>query len=679
MLRTTIVATLLSVTLLILATVGMSNSITLLAQEREGLFGQVTSVTTPSPGLTVIKLDTSRGSVEEVEAAEARTLVIIPGRETASATDISSGDFVAVSGARVGAGSFQAIKILVKPGAPVAHAHITGSVVGAVGDQVTIMDRDGNLITVEPPPGAERIDPTQVVTAVVRQDLRAGTLSILAAESADVKIERLRKALESAANTRAQENQKNLGERLRASTTGHLTTLQEIGNRVDPNIGGLIVTPALERSRRSYQDILATFGLGRPTMKLAGVIQDIDRTRGVVFVSPQEGPQVQLKLSNATLIRDVFGASDRTENLEAGQRIESVYDPQTGEAQTINVVFPTLELSLVRGLLAQTRAGELEGTVIRVDPSAVPPVVVVRQPNGTTVSLSARADTRIQVREEPSGLTDLVVGKEVKVRHDPSTTEALDIETFDEKPDQAFISGVVKSFIPKIRPGIRMPGAQEEGNISVTSLKGETITLNITAGTVIERDGLKMNIGAVKLGDLVRPVTRYNTGTREVLKLVLKTPELRGTVRGKITTPGGRDYLTISTDELGLVTIALPPTAKVTRADKSTDFAALKVGERVASGLYNPVTLQATQLEISPPKTLRIAGTVSALDQQLFILTVTPPTGEPLQLLVPNKPGIITRDGNPKASFSDLKVGDKIQVALYRPNRVVVSIVVKTQ
>jgi hypothetical protein len=66
------------------------------AQEegRQGLFGSVADVLVSTTGLTVIILDTKQGEVELLASLE--TAVSIPGRETASLSDISVGDFLAV-------------------------------------------------------------------------------------------------------------------------------------------------------------------------------------------------------------------------------------------------------------------------------------------------------------------------------------------------------------------------------------------------------------------------------------------------------------------------------------------------------------------------------------------------------------------------------------------------------
>ena len=81
----------------------------------------------------------------------------------------------------------QALSILVKPDRPVVHAHITGVVIGADGNQIRLMDGDGNLITADLIAEGGQIERGQLATAVLEQDLKAGSLSITASEPARVK------------------------------------------------------------------------------------------------------------------------------------------------------------------------------------------------------------------------------------------------------------------------------------------------------------------------------------------------------------------------------------------------------------------------------------------------------------------------------------------------------------
>ena len=655
-------AVLLSALLLTSVAAGTGNS-PLQTQHEVGIFGEVTDIASSFLGAVRITLDTKEG-VRQILATPEDASVRVPGVEKASASDISPGDFLAILATRLADDSLEAVTILVKPDVPVVHAHITGAVLGAVGDQVRIMDGSGNVIAADSFLDNSFIDAAQVVTALVHQDLDTGSLSILGAESASVKIARLEGALRNADAAGAQQNRKNLGERLRSTTTGHLSTLQEILNRVDDDL----ISQALERNLQSHEALLASLDLGKPTLRLSGFVDEIDSIADIIFVSLVEGERVPLRVTGATTVRE-FGRTARLEQLLFDQ-IEAVYDPQTKEARSIDALFPTLPEELARSLLAQVRNGELEGRIGELNPSDI----VVGLATGATVRLATDPQTRVVLRGEAARLADLTLGARVKVRYDPSSRAALEIETFD--PVQNFISGVVKSVVRKF--GERIPGSADDGNISIINLAGEAVTLDITQDTVIERDGMRTNIRNVNAGDLVRPTTRFSTDTRAVQKLALRSAGLRGTIRGKLTTPRPRDYLTISTDEFTLVTVAVTSTTKVIKGDDTGDFKSLTEGERLVSGLYKPLTLQASELTVGPPKTRRISGTISALAVDRVRLTVSPVGGEAVELLLPKSAPIIL-DGSPSLA-TDLNEGDKVQVAFYGRDRpVVVRIVVTSR
>ena len=365
---------------------------------------------------------------------------------------------------------------------------------------------------------------------------------------------------------------------------------------------------------------------------------------------------MRLQLTETAKIR-IFGTVKDARSLELGHQVEALYDPRTKEAHTIIVIETTLGENVMGSLLLQATTGELEGRVSEVDTAAVPPSVGIVLSTGRTVTLTVTPETRIQIGDLPGKLEALLEIVQVKVRYDPSTMEALDIDTFDE--EQTFISGVVTGCKVK------------EGRISIASVEGETVTLSITQDVTTVRDGLRVPLGLIRCGDLVRPTSRGNPVTREIQELVLRRPELQGTIRGKRTTPLGIQKLTLSTDELELIT--------VTVTDDSSAFEALKIEERVVSGLYDPLELEASQLVVRPPKTLRVTGSVSARGEQFATVRVAPVVGFPLDLLLPKTTEII-KDGNPQATFFNINVGDRVQVAFYDPvTKVVVRIIITSQ
>ena len=626
---------------------------------QDGLFGRVTGMTMSAPGIFAITVDTGAGARRIATSPD--TKVTIPGQEPATVADISPGDFLAIMVSPATNGR-QALSILVKPDRPVVHAHITGVVIGADGNQTRLMDGDGNLITADPIAEGGQVEPGQLVTAVLEQDLKAGSLSITASEPASMKVERLSRALGESVRS---DNRENLGVRLQASTTGHLTVLREVSNRAG---GGSV----LENPTSAYEALLSGSNLGRPMLNLSGRIEDIDRDGRTVLVSPQEGQQTSLTLTNTTTI-NLFGQVVRFEELEIGQhkgqQVEAIFNPQTGEVSTFSVIIPVLPEDLAASHLPQAGMGELEGVVSGVDTAVVPPVVEIRLDTGQSVSLNATSGTRIRVQEHPAGLPDLTQGVRVKVRYSPFTMNALDIDTFDLGQGETFVSGVVTRLISKGKSS--KSKSSKGGNLDITTPEGETIELTITNLTTLERDGVP--VPYLSVGDVVRPTSRYNTQTGEIRKLSVKTPELRGTVRGKYSAPSGREYITISTDQLNLLTVLVLTDAELIKGGEIVGFDGVGVGDPVVSGMYHPLSLRALRVVIGSARTLRATGTISALDGQFAIATMALSDGGAIELLIP-KSARVTRDGNPEATFTDLETGDIVQHVYYNPNGLVVRI-----
>ena len=245
----------------------------------------------------------------------------------------------------------------------------------------------------------------------------------------------------------------------------------------------------------------------------------------------------------------------------------------------------------------------------------------------------------------------------------------MNVDTVDQVTGRAFISGVVLSRI-------------KEASVSIIALDGESIRLAFTAGSVVERDGSGVPPGGVRAGDLVRPTSSYDNRTGEVVRLVLTAegPRISGTVRGTGVTPSQTRFVTISTDNLDLVTVTVSDGTGITKLGQDTVFGEVEPGDRVERAEFNTRTSAASRLDLANPTTVAASGRIIALDPAANIVTVASAGGSPLQLHVPNKPGKIVLDGDPLAAFGELELGDEVLVAFFRPDRKeVVRIIVVSQ
>ena len=230
------------------------------ATDSEGLLGEVTNIQIPFEGVTFITIRDEQGELQRIEAAEA-TAIVVPGKLTASSTDISLGDVQAVLGTREGSNTYSGTAILVKPLLPTSYAHLVGSAVGTEEGQVTPMDGEGNVVVADPLPSAPRLISGEIVTAVLRRHLRSGGLFLTGAERASQSIGRLSDSLQAAVGA----NIENLGHRLGLTITGHLTTLKQIEYRVDRSLTDSFES-ASGRALADYTELQDGFNLGPPSL-----------------------------------------------------------------------------------------------------------------------------------------------------------------------------------------------------------------------------------------------------------------------------------------------------------------------------------------------------------------------------------------------------------------------------
>ena len=636
--------------------------------EGEAVFGVVSDIEDVGQGLTRITLNSRDGTQSTVESSIV-TGALVPGRTAAAVGDIRIGDSLAVTGS-VNRGAVSADLIMVKPASPVSHTHIVAARVGAseTGD-VRLMDAQGNLVNAAVSNQAGYVVETaDVVTAALRQDLKTGSLVLSGAQSWDDSVNRLRRAIEESETRGPQGNRTRLGRRLQGAVTGSLTTSMELVYRVDSN-SRFIFQQAFNTRLTVLSQALDDLGLGPALIRGRGVIEGTSRTGGAVFIAPEAGPEFILNLSDDTELR-VFGDPATFAKLELGQRAAFLYSPSDSSLSSLDVLFPRLSPSAAEALRVQALVGELQGTLAS---APVAGSVTLRLDSRALVTLAVSDDVRVNIFGQPAGLEGLALGANVKALYDPDLASVVAIDVIDV--NQTFVSGVVESIVPKFRAGLIIPGAGEEGNIIIITPQGDRAVLKITQETLVERDGVRLNIGAPRLGDLVRPTTGYDPSTRNLIKLSVRSPEVRGTVRGTLERQPGRRTLTLSTDSLKLVSFnVLEDTVLLVRGDEGEEeaaFDALEVGSRVVYAQYEPFTGGLSKLLLDPPRVRGTSGSIALLDNEKGVIAIAPPTGGTIRLLVPNKPGIITVNGQP-GSLRDLTPDLTIDEVYYDGNNIVV-------
>ncbi len=674
---------------------GGATAISYLQLEDRGLFGTVTEVSGDHPravaGETDITLDTRLGPVEFT--ATVATQVRIPGFESASVEDLSVGDPLAVF---LSGGT--AVSILVKTEQLVGTRHFTGVVTSVMDDGfIGLGNRHGEQITA---PGLEDLQAIQIgelVTAVIEQDLTSGGLVVTGLDRASASLERIKAALELAQRS---ENNPSIGilqQRLIANSTIHLTTLKEVSQRDVPAVA-IRTRQELNAVGQAYASALSQYGAGKPMAEATGIVTSIDSLRQRLIIEPHGLDEVEVAITDRTsLWRAPAGLPDTiAENWLSGQsdtrsyaerfggreiqfaqldvanRVRGWYDLETASATRI-LVLPgeSLPSRPIDALLSLALQGEANGDVVGVNLNSLPQSLTIQdEVSGITINLLVSSESKIGSIDLPLELSSLP-NTSVTASYDPESYSIIELNQLSPADSGAAVHGVVHSFISKVRPG----------NFLILNVDGQIQVFNHTENTVINRDGRRVSISEVRLGDLVRPTTRYRTWDsadssapgreKDLVLLSLKSPAaapVEGTIRGISDAPGEDTLLTISDNWLELISLLVSEDTQLMKQGQPMEIRDLAVGLQVVTGSYDALSSRALRLVLTAARSVPIKGEITAIDESRSSITVTPLRGAPIGLVIGDgaEAGIILR-GTPSPGFNDLQVGQQVRIGFYDP------------
>ena len=662
--------------------------------EARGLFGTITEVRENHPGAgeTSITLDTESGPAEFT--AEAATRVRIPGFDSASAANLRTGNPVAVllSGER-------AVSILAPTELPVRTRHFTG-VVTSVGEDgsIGLRSREGEQITAPALGDLQEIRSGELVTAVIEHDPATGSLAITALDRGSASLERIASALELAQRSNASSNIDALQQRLLGNSTHHLSALQELSQKTGPVLGPRI-SNELEDARQAYASVLSQAGAGKPRGEVTGILTSVGGPGRRIIVAPQGLHEVEVVITDRTslwgppaglpgdlvenwfreesdtptYVRRFGGRGIRFDQLEMANRVRVWYELETAFATRVQVL-PGASLAggPADALLSLAIRGEAKGTVTGVSLDSTPPAVIIQdEVSDGEVRLSVAPDSIIAGDTGPVQLSSLP-GAVAAASYGPESRAIIELDLLTPVDSEATVHGVVHSFVPKVLPG----------NFLVLTVEGEIRAFSHTEDTVIKKDGRRVSINEVRLGDLVRPATNYRAASGEgasglgsrpdLVAVSLRSPPaapVRGTIRGIADRPGLGTAITLSDNWLELVTLVVTDHTQLSMPGGSVGIPGLAVGQRVLAGFYDPLSSEAVSLVIVGPRSVPIKGEITAIDENLSSITVTPGSGVPVDLFVlESTPARIILEGVPGHSLGDLRVGQQVRIGYYDPN-----------
>ena len=553
--------------------------------EALGVFGTVTSV---SPA--ELTLETTSGQISL--ATDSETTVTIHGWGSPSVSNIAKGTLVAAM--TDGQHADSVLAVLTRPAQT---RHFTGILAG-IDDSgnLTLQDNSGRQITAITSEISDFIGLTsvgEVVTAVLKQDLATGDLTVTAIDRALAGAERLNAALalnQQIDSVQASTNISALRWRLAEHGVGNLTMLVD-SQPYDATEG------ALKGAGEFYAKVFSENQIGTPSADVTGLVTSIDSANGQITVQPVSGQPVMVKISANTPVA-FFGERVKSGQLDLASRITIRYSISGNNASRVTVMAGNTLSKVSAAQLAATAGwGEVQGVLTDVGPETQVTIMVDRA-TGEQISLqtagSAVLRNGMTVKLDPS-----MEGSEVFARFDPISYRLLELESLTPARNEELVSGVVQSFIPKVA----------DGNLTIRTPDGRLRSFTHNTDTAIRRDGLWVFIQDVKVGDLVRPNTRVRSldggeeKAGEIIALSLKSAEaglVTGIIRGVTAGLGDEVRVTLSNIWFDLISLKVDSKTAITQQGRTLGVQDLVVGQGISLASYDPVTLEAGVLALGP-------------------------------------------------------------------------------
>jgi hypothetical protein len=444
----------------------------------------------------------------------------------------------------------------------------------------------------------------EVVTAVLEQDLSTGNLTVTDIDRALDGAERLNIAL--ALNGMIDSPEAS------ASMTALRWRLAEHGVRTlsllvnsQPQQG---LQDAIDSADDAYTKSFSEHHIGAPSADVTGLVTSIATSIGtgttrLITVKPVSGQPVMVKLSDNTPVA-LLGERIKSGQLDLASRITVRYAISGNTANRVTVMAGnTLSAGSSAQLAALAGRGEAQGVLMDVGALESVVTILVDRTTGQQISLLA-AGAAIYRNGAPAALDITMEGSNVFARFDPASFRLLELESMANLRDAELVSGVVHSFIPKVA----------DGNLTIRTTDGRLRSFTHRADTSIRRDGLRVSIQDVRLGDLVRPNTRVRLpeGSNEepgaIVTLSLKAPEpglVTGIIRGVTGGFDGQVRVTVSNIWLDLISLKVNAETAITQEGRTLGVQDLVLGQEIALASYDPVTLMAAIMALDSPKESR--------------------------------------------------------------------------
>ena len=526
---------------------------------QEAVFGTVFEVTPPD----AISVVTDAGTVKLIIGLDTQ---LNSANAAIKVDQVAVGDRLVATATRRDDGSFLGVRVLIPQGdaSKPVNRHITGVVVDIAEGQVTVLDRDGNKITIYVPQGVELPAVGDAIATVAALDPKTQRFLAKAFEKVQKVVERIEDAAAKAADADKAQRLKELAQEAR---TRHLSAIEEARRGLEKARGQ--VAEAADQARKAgerlkeleenlgrlnqqYKDEAQKRGEESPRARVKGTWAGADaqtftvrtnegelkfayddRTQVLGVAVNEEGVQVVITgpgddRAVPPALREVVA------KLLVGAALQVEYQTGAAPQLALKLIFVKPELpKAVRDAIDVREKGIFTGTITLVETAKEPDgtvglVIVADDESGRKAVAGVTKTTEISVDGQPAGFDQLAAGQQAEVRFDEAVIHAaagasaaaskglLDAISIRARTrvgeEERHIAGIIREIAPNERV------------LVITPKDGENIKVHVDDDARILKNGAPAKFADLRPGDLVLDATRYNRLTHEIVRLVVHSP-----------------------------------------------------------------------------------------------------------------------------------------------------------
>ena len=575
---------------LVLLSFHQPTHVTAQTRANTAIFGEITVLQFVTSELVNVSVITKDGI--QRFSVNANSQLIIPGKKSPSNEELAVGNFI-VAIVPGGEEDLEAIQILVKPEHPVTVHQLTGVITSSDTHRISFIDKYGNILLLRNLISDFTIPDGEAVTLTIRKNTETNELYAIDVAAIKPAVMRLSSALNSASKNSDLERADVYRHKITNAIIGHLSLLQDAINRAPQQLK-LSIDRNLTKSLSDYSSISEDSGLLHPEIQQEGLLESIDpqdiesNKPGILYIQLDIGIQLELKFDQDT--QKLFRNEDiELEPGNIGNWIVVRYNPVYNHASYIEIKAPSLSDSVSSKLINLVHEGEASGILSSITTTFSPPIISITTDTNTLIILKVPVDAITIIAGQQTSLSLLQTNSKVKVKYDPKTNEAMEIMTFADKPGEEFITGVVTGVIGKLR------------TINIMTPSGTTQEFVLPNNVPIQHNGKFVSIAEVKLGQIVRPTTKYSDSSKEILWLSLDTAPttyFHGLILGKVVTQN-QQLLTISPDRGISLTLKITQSTELIKDQNNVSLEEIFPGDIVLQGTYHPVSHAAINIDIA--------------------------------------------------------------------------------